>query len=85
MPYTQDEIGEPEEKKQAVEAEVVKQAKPAKPSDPEIPQDVLTALEACTTSEMLLETCRAVVKAKGDQYRAVLQQYYNEHKGKLGA
>lgn len=85
MPYTQDEIGEPEEKKQVVEAEVVKQAKPAKPSDPEIPQDVLTALEACTTSEMLLETCRAVVKAKGDQYRVALQQYYNENKGKLGA
>lgn len=86
MPYTQDEIGEPEEKKKVVEAQVVKQAEPAQPAEKlEIPEDALVALQACTTSQMLLDTCRGVVKSYGDKYRPVLQQYYNEHKDKLGA
>lgn len=86
MPYTNDEIGEPEDKKQVVEAEVVKQAEPAQEAEVvEIPEDALRALEACTTAPMLLETCRGVAKSYGDKYRPVLQQYYNEHKNKLGA
>lgn len=83
MPYTQDEIGEP------VSATTVKAVKPAildeEPMVVEatLPASIMQQLAAAKTKEELKDLCIGAVKAYGDGYRTILQDYYRQHSGAL--